>query len=60
MVDVKERFNVFTEAFGSFFQFVASKLQNFRNLTLGEQIAYCGVGVGLLLLLVSLVLFVVM
>ena len=41
-----------------FFTFIAGKLKNFRSLTLGEQISYCSVGAGLLLIIISVVLFI--
>lgn len=43
----------------AFFSFLAGKLRNFPNLTLGEQISYGSIGGGLLLILVAVVLFVV-
>ncbi len=48
----------FTQKINNFFSFLDSKLKNFKNLTKGEQVSYVSVGVGLLLLLVSLALFV--
>ena len=48
------------ESINEFFSFIGNKLKNFKRLSLGEQIAYCCVGMGLVLILVSIVLFVVM
>ncbi len=42
-----------------FFSFIAGKLKNFSNLTLGEQISYGSIGGGLLLILVAVVLFII-
>lgn len=43
----------------NFFSFLGNKLANFKNLTLGEQISYCSIGAGLLLIMVAAVLFIV-
>jgi len=43
----------------SFFNFVANKLKNFKNLTLGEQISFGIIGGGFVLILVSIVLFII-
>ncbi len=43
----------------AFFSFLAGKLRNFPNLTLGEQISYSSIGGGLLLILIAIVLFIV-
>ncbi len=43
----------------NFFAFVGSKLRNFSRLSLGEQISYSSIGMGLVLIIVSLVLFVI-
>ncbi len=56
---VQQFFVQLEEQFAAFFQFVAGKLKNFKNLTLGEQIAYSCIGAGLLFLLIALVLFIV-
>jgi len=42
----------------NFIQFVGGKLKNYPALSLGEKIAYPSVGVGVLLLLISVVLFI--
>jgi len=47
------------QGFASFIGFVGGKLQNFPNLTLGEQISYPAIGLGLVLLLTSIVLFII-
>jgi hypothetical protein len=46
------------DSINSFFNFIAGKLSNFKNLSLGEQIAYPCVGLGLILIVVSLVMFI--
>lgn len=40
-----------------FFSFIGSKLSDFKNLSLGEQISYCCVGAGLIMVIVGGVLF---
>mgnify|MGYP003994845997 FL=1 len=42
----------------NFTNFVVKKLKNYKNLSLGEQIAYPTIGFGILLILVSLILFI--
>ncbi len=56
---VNERLNIFNENINRFFNFIGSKLKNFKNLTLGEQISYAIIGCGFLLILISVVLFVI-
>ncbi len=65
MADVKtlinglnQKLNHLNQKIGNFFRFIGRKLRNFKNLTLGEQISYSSVGAGLLLILVSVVLFI--
>ncbi len=55
----KEGLDNFNRKVGYFFSFVAGKLKNFKNLTLGEQISYSAIGVGFILILASIVLFVI-
>ena len=42
---------------GDFFSFIADRLAHFNTLSRGEQASYVVVGVGIILVLVSLVLF---
>tara|TARA_Y100000310_G_C20090905_1_gene538212 strand:+ start:330 stop:506 length:177 start_codon:yes stop_codon:yes gene_type:complete len=55
----KQQINLIDRKIVSFFNFVGNKLKNFPNLSLGEQISYPAVGLGLLLILTSIVLFIV-
>jgi len=41
-----------------FFGFVINKLKNYKNLSLGEQIAYPLIGAGFLLILASIIMFI--
>lgn len=41
------------------FTFIARKINDFPNLSLGEQIAFPAIGLGLLLILLSLVFFII-
>ena len=59
-LQINERLEIFNQNINRFFNFVGSKLKNFKNLTLGEQISYAIIGCGLFLILVSLVLFIIM
>jgi hypothetical protein len=47
------------EVIVDFFSFVGNKLGNFKELSLGEQIAFGCIGAGLILILISIVLFIV-
>jgi hypothetical protein len=62
--DFKDAWNAkmaaINESINEFFSFIGSKLKNFKSLTLGEQIGFCCVFIGLVLILVSIVLFLVM
>jgi hypothetical protein len=56
---VNAQLKILTDQINSFFSFVGEKLKNYKNLTLGEQVAYPTIGVGLVLILTSLVLFII-
>ena len=58
MDKLNQSLNNFNQKVSDFFSFIGSKLKDFKNLSLGEQIAYCCVGAGLLLILIAIVLFV--
>ena len=53
-----EQLNQVNEQISSFFNFIISKLKNYKNLSLGEQIAYPVIGAGILLILISIILFI--
>lgn len=57
-MDVQAVIQNMNESVTDFFTFIAGKLKDFKNLSLGEQIAFPCVGLGLLLILISLVMFV--
>jgi len=59
MADFKQSLDQMNRKITAFFSFIGMKLKNFKNLTRGEQISYSSMGVGLLLMLVSAVLFIV-
>jgi len=59
LTKIQQSFLQLGEQFAALFQFVAGKLKNFKNLTLGEQIAYSCIGAGLAFLLTALVLFII-
>jgi ABC-type transport system involved in cytochrome c biogenesis permease subunit len=54
-----EQLNQVNQRINNFFNFVIGKLKNYKNLSLGEQIAYPVIGVGFLLILISIILFIV-
>ena len=58
-MDVSQMIDSVSQAFTSFISFIGGKLQNFPNLTLGEQISYPAIGLGLVLVLTSIVLFII-
>ena len=53
-----DQLNQINEQISRFFGFVINKLKNYKNLSLGEQIAYPIIGAGLLLILTSIILFI--
>ena len=55
----KEQMAVWNQKINNFFKFIGNKLKNFQNITLGEQISYSSIGVGLILIITSTVMFVV-
>lgn len=58
-MDLKAVFASAGKRISGFLNFIRGKLKHFKNLTLGEQISYSSIGAGLLLILISLVLFIV-
>ena len=59
MVDIKAFLGRLNQKISSFFGFTGMKLKNFKNLTLGEQISFGAIGVGLVLMVTSVVLFII-
>ena len=54
----KETLDGVNQRFADFQSFVGGKLRNFGSLSLGEQISYPAVGLGVLLILVGIVLLI--
>ena len=54
-----EQLNKIGEEVSNFFNFVVDKIKNYPSLSLGEQIAYPVIGAGILLLLISIILFII-
>jgi len=48
-----------SQSFSNLFSYVTDQLKDFPSLSLGEQIAYAAIGVGLLLVLISIILFII-
>jgi hypothetical protein len=59
MDDLNAKLNMLNQKMNDFSNFVVGKLQNFKTITLGEQISYVSVGTGFLLILISIVLFII-
>ena len=55
----KEQMDVFNQKVNGFIAFIGSKLSNFGSLSRGEQVSYSSIGLGIILVLASLVLFVI-
>jgi len=49
---------VLNRRIASFFSFISTKITHFKSLTLGEQISFLLVGAGLVLMLISVILFI--
>lgn len=58
-MDIKEIFSELNDKINAFFAFVIGKLKNFKNLSLGEQVGFGCASAGLLLILISIILFIV-
>jgi len=48
---------LFNRRIAAFFSFVLSRVKNFKNLSLAEQIAFGLIGAGLIFIITSIVLF---
>lgn len=63
MTELNKKINLFFQNFKKnvtfITTFVIGRLKNFKNITLTEQISYPTIAVGLVLLLVSIILFIV-
>ncbi|MBU0459594.1 MAG: hypothetical protein KKH52_04135 [Nanoarchaeota archaeon] len=58
-MDFKQQLNQVNQKINQFFSFLTNKLKNYKNLSLGEQIAYPAIAAGFLLILLSIVLFII-
>ena len=58
-MDINQQFADLSKKINNFVNFVSNKLKNFPRLTLGEQISFACVGVGIVLILISFILFIV-
>ena len=47
-----------SKVFSNLFSYVTDQLKDFPSLSLGEQIAYAVIGVGILLVFISIILFI--
>tara|TARA_Y100000310_G_scaffold341139_1_gene439306 strand:- start:1466 stop:1645 length:180 start_codon:yes stop_codon:yes gene_type:complete len=59
MADLKQQLDAINQKINNGLNFVVNKLKNFKNLSLGEQISYPSVILGLILVLTSLVMFII-
>ncbi len=59
MPNFKQSLDDMNRNINAFFSFIGNKLKNFKDLSRGEQVSYGSIGLGLVLILVSIVLFVV-
>tara|TARA_Y100000310_G_C20020461_1_gene507137 strand:+ start:189 stop:365 length:177 start_codon:yes stop_codon:yes gene_type:complete len=55
----KEQIDGLNRSINGFFSFIGGKLKNFPNLSIGEQISYPAIGLGFILILTSIVLFII-
>ncbi|MFH1275991.1 MAG: hypothetical protein ABIH82_02680 [Candidatus Woesearchaeota archaeon] len=54
-----QQINLINQNFNILVNFVSAKLKDFPNLTIGEQVSYPAIGLGLVLILISIVLFII-
>ena len=55
----KQKLNSLNSKLNNFFKFIGNKLKNFKNLSLGEQISYPSIGLGFILIITSMVMFII-
>jgi hypothetical protein len=53
----QDTLNELNQKISNFFSFIGDKLKNFKELSVGEQVSFGCVGVGILLILISIMLF---
>jgi len=56
---LNQQLAVFNQKITDGTNFLINKLKNFKNLTLGEQIAFCCMGGGLFLIILSIIFFLI-
>jgi hypothetical protein len=54
----QQQIAVLNQKLARFSNFVVGKLKNFSHLSIGEQVSYPAIGLGILLILTSFVLFI--
>ena len=55
----RDQVNEFNQKVNAFFTFVGNRLRNFPDLSKGEQISYPAIGLGLLLIMIGVILFII-
>lgn len=58
-MNFKYQLELLAVGFNRSFSFVASRLKHFPQLSLGEQISYPVIGVGLILVIISIIMFII-
>ncbi len=56
---LQDQLNAFNEKINRFIAFIGGKLANFKNLSIGEQISYIAIGLGIILVLTGVVLYII-
>ena len=58
-MNFKYQLELLAVGFNRSFSFVASQLKHFSQLSLGEQISYPVIGMGFILVMISIVMFII-
>ena len=55
----QDTLNAFNEKINYFISFIGGKLKDFKNLSKGEQISYIAIGLGIIILLTGIILYII-
>ncbi|HLC52847.1 MAG TPA: hypothetical protein VJI98_06385 [Candidatus Nanoarchaeia archaeon] len=55
----KDKIDIVNQKINRFISFVSEKIKDFPNLSLGEQISYPAIGLGFILIITSVVMFII-
>tara|TARA_Y100000310_G_C20203638_1_gene588069 strand:- start:80 stop:265 length:186 start_codon:yes stop_codon:yes gene_type:complete len=56
--DIDAQLNAWGQAITEFFKFISERLKDFKNITLGEQISFGAIAIGIIFIIISIFLFI--